>query len=36
MERELWKTIVAALKRLPATWPRNAEFSNRQVLAVVL
>lgn len=36
MERELWKTIVAALKRLPPTWPRNAEFSNRQVLAVVL
>ncbi len=36
MERELWKLIVAALKRLPPTRPRNAYFSDRQVLAVFL
>ena len=36
MERELWKLIVAALKRLPPTRPRSAVYTNRQVLAVML
>ena len=36
MERELWKLMVAALKLLPPTRPRNAFYSDRQVLAVFL
>jgi len=36
IERELWKHIVAALKRLPPTRPRNACFTDPQILAVFL
>ena len=36
MERELWKLIVAALKRLPRTRPRNAVYTDSEVLAVLL
>lgn len=36
MERDLWKTIVAALKALPPWSPRNALFSNKQILAIHL
>jgi len=36
MERELWRRIVWALKRLPRWSPRNAVYNNREVLAVLL
>jgi hypothetical protein len=36
MERELWRRIVGTLKRLPPTRPRNAVYTDRQVLAVYL
>lgn len=36
MERELWRRIVGALKRLPRTWPRNAAYTDPQILAVYL
>lgn len=36
MERELWKLIVAALKRLPRTRSRNAVYTDSEVLAVLL
>ena len=36
MERELWRIIVAALKCLPPTRPRNAIFTDPQILAVYL
>ncbi len=36
MERDLWKLIVASLRRLPRSRPRNAQYDNRQVLAVYL
>ena len=36
MERELWKLIAAALKRLPPARPRSAVYTHRQVLAVML
>ena len=36
MERDLWRCVVAALKRVPATRPRNAVYSDRQVVAVAL
>jgi len=36
MERDLWKPIVAALKALPPRWPRNAVYSNKQILATLL
>lgn len=36
MERELWRRIVAALKRLPRWWPRGAVYDNRGILAVLL
>lgn len=34
MERELWRWIVGALKRLPPTRPRNAVYTDSQILAV--
>ena len=34
MARELWQRIVTALKRLPRTWPRNAVYSDVQIVAV--
>jgi hypothetical protein len=36
MERDLWKIIVATLKRLPPTRPANAVFTDPQILAVYL
>jgi len=36
MERELWKHIIAALKRLPRTRSRNAVYTDSEVLAVLL
>jgi hypothetical protein len=36
MERELWRRISPALKRLPRWWPRGAVYDNRAILAVVL
>ena len=36
MERELWKLIIAAMKRLPRTRSRNAVYSDSEVLAVLL
>lgn len=36
MERELWRWIVPALKRLPRWWPRGAVYDNRTILAVLL
>jgi hypothetical protein len=36
MEREVWRWIVPALKRLPRWWPRGAVYDNRSILAVLL
>lgn len=36
MERDLWKQIVPALRRLPRRRPRNAVFHSQQILAVFL
>lgn len=36
MERELWRRIVGALKRLPRTRPRNAVYTDPQIMAVYL
>jgi len=36
MERELWRRIVGALKRLPPTRPRNAVYTDPQIMAVYL
>ena len=36
MERELWRVIRTALRRLPRRWPRNASYSNTEILAVLL
>src|SRR6267142_4907963 len=36
MERELWRGMVAGLKRVPRWWPRRGVYSNVQVLAVLL
>ena len=36
MERELWRWVSRALKRLPRWWPRGAVYDNREVLAVLL
>jgi hypothetical protein len=36
MERELWRRIVAALRRLPRWRPAGAVYDNREVLAVLL
>lgn len=36
MERDLWRCMVAQLRRLPRRRPRNAVYDNRQVLAVFL
>ena len=36
MERELWRVIRTALRRLPRRWPRNASYSNAEILAVLL
>jgi len=36
MERELWRRIVWALKRLPRRSPLRGVYSNRQILAVLL
>lgn len=34
MERDIWRRIVGALKRLPPTRPRNAVYTDPQILAV--
>lgn len=36
MERELWRELARALKRLPPTRPRNAVYTDAEVLAVLL
>ncbi len=36
MERELWRSVTRAIRRLPRWWPRGAVYDNRQVLAVLL
>lgn len=36
MERELWRIMVAALKRIPRTRPRNAVYTDQQIVAVLL
>ena len=36
MERELWSWIVGALKRFPRTRPRNAVYTDQQIVAVYL
>lgn len=36
MERELWRLIRSGLRRVPRWWPRNASYSNREVLAVLV
>lgn len=36
MERELWRLIAWALKRLPPRWPTRAVYDNRAVLAVAI
>jgi hypothetical protein len=36
MERELWRIIVAALKGIPPTRPRNAVYTDGQIVAVLL
>lgn len=36
MERELWRVVVRALKRLPRRWPARGVYDNRAVLAVAL
>lgn len=36
MEREIWRRIVGTLKRLPPTRPRNAVYTDPQILAVYL
>lgn len=36
MERELWCLVRGALRRLPRWWPRNASYSNTEILAVLL
>lgn len=36
MERELWRIIVAALRSIPPTRPRNAVYTDRQIVAVLL
>lgn len=36
MERDLWRWIVWALKRLPRRWPTRAVYDNREVLAVAI
>lgn len=36
MERELWIRLRAGLRRVPRWWPRNALYSNTQILAVLL
>ncbi len=36
MERDIWTLVRAALRRLPRTRPRNAVYTDAQVLAVLL
>lgn len=36
MERELWRWIVSALKRTPPTRPRNAVYTDQQIVAILL
>lgn len=36
MERDIWTRITAALKRVPSTRPRNAVYTVRQIVAVLL
>jgi hypothetical protein len=36
MERDIWIRMMAALKHLPRTRPRNAVYTHRQILAVLL
>lgn len=36
MERDVWRAIVRSLRRLPRRWPRNAVYSNAEVIAVLM
>ena len=36
MERDLWRCVVAALKRVPRTRPQNAVYNDREIVAVLL
>lgn len=36
MEREIWRRVVAALRSIPPTRPRNAVYTDRQIAAVFL
>jgi hypothetical protein len=36
MERDLWRSIVASIRRLPRRRPRGAVYTNRQIVAVQL
>ena len=36
MERELWRLMVGALKRMPRRRPRNAVYTDQQIVAVLL
>ena len=36
MERDLWRAIVAAIRRVPRRRPRNAAYDNRSILAVYM
>lgn len=36
MERELWRWMVWALRRLPRRWPLRGVYDNRQILGVLL
>lgn len=35
MERDIWRVVVAALKKLPRTWSRKQRYSPAEVLAVL-
>ena len=35
MERDLWKSIIAAIKALPPRSPRNSIYTNKQILAPI-
>lgn len=36
MERDLWKLMMRAMKRLPRTSPRNAVYTDNEIIAVLL
>ena len=36
MEREIWRVVAQALKRLPRTRPRGAVYTDSEIIAVAL